>query len=571
MSIGRFLAVSGALGAVTAVVVTWPLVLSLDRAFLDDGTFDAFQFAWNVWWVRESVLVRGASPFFTDLLYYPQGVPLLFHTGSFSLGLLAIPLHALPGGAVTAHNVLVLAAPALTVVMTALLAREVVSDAWAALAAGFVAAVNPITLWFVPVVYLSCGWAIALLLWLWWRLQRTRRASYVVWALVALAFLVFASQEYAMMALAMLGLDTVARTVAPGWLDVRRPWLVGTLAFWAIGGAGLATLASFASANPAVPPPPVHVAVASGWLFGYVTPPWLVTPLVRFWTIYFIGTVPLLLVGVPLVLGGSRGRALLWIGILGSLLLMALGPWMKLRPQFVFFPPPNAPFSPAGIRGPYWLAAQWIPLLRFLRTPYRWLVPAQIAIGVVSALALSAIRARLPQARTRTAATIAVLALLAAGAILDGRGLRAPLVPAEVPAALDVLRSDPTPGAVVHLPAGYDESGLAPFASRYMFLQTSIRRPLLDGTVSRLPKGYFPWRTMQIQSFVDYPYVRYVVLHRDLLEHAQQSSRDHTARLMDVLAREGEVVQDDGTTAVWRLNTFRGDSVRTARASESAP
>ncbi len=78
--------------------------------------------AWNIWWVRESLLRLHQNPFFTSYLFYPDGVPLLFHTFSFSLGLASVPLQlALPGGALTAHNVLVVAAPALAVLALALL------------------------------------------------------------------------------------------------------------------------------------------------------------------------------------------------------------------------------------------------------------------------------------------------------------------------------------------------------------------------------------------------------------------------------------------------------------------
>src|SRR5262249_33101873 len=152
---------------------------------LDDGSFDAYQFLWNLWWVRESVGRLHTNPFFTRDLFYPDGAPLLFHTFSFSLGLASWPLQAM-GGLVAAHNVLVLAAPALAVVCTALLAHEVTGDPWAALGAGLVAAVNPALVWFLPVLYLSCTYLITALLWAWWRLHRRRGAGDVVLAVALL-------------------------------------------------------------------------------------------------------------------------------------------------------------------------------------------------------------------------------------------------------------------------------------------------------------------------------------------------------------------------------------------------
>ena len=128
-------------GLVTAAVLTFPLPLHLGSAVLEDGTFDAYQFVWNIWWVRESLLGLHQNPFFTSYLFYPDGVPLLFHTFSFSLGLASVPLQlALPGGVLTAYNVLVVAAPALTVFALALLAHELTGDPWAALVGGLAGA-----------------------------------------------------------------------------------------------------------------------------------------------------------------------------------------------------------------------------------------------------------------------------------------------------------------------------------------------------------------------------------------------------------------------------------------------
>ena len=166
----RFVPLAAGLGALTALALTWPLPVMLRSAVLEDGSYDAYQFIWNVWWMCESLVRLHTNPFFTHLLFYPTGIGLLFHTLSASIGLLSIPLQlVLPGGVLTAHNVLVIAAPALTVVAVALLAREVTGDAWAALVGALAAAIDPIAVWFLPVLYLDCLWLPALLVWTWWR------------------------------------------------------------------------------------------------------------------------------------------------------------------------------------------------------------------------------------------------------------------------------------------------------------------------------------------------------------------------------------------------------------------
>ena len=60
-----------------AVVLTWPIAITLDRATGLRG--DYFNNLWNVWWLKHSI-TEGHSPWFTDHLYYPDGLSLKRHT-----------------------------------------------------------------------------------------------------------------------------------------------------------------------------------------------------------------------------------------------------------------------------------------------------------------------------------------------------------------------------------------------------------------------------------------------------------------------------------------------------------
>ena len=55
MSRGRLVCVAGMVGVVLGCGLTWPLPLHLGSLVLEDGSFDAYQFLWNLWWVRESL------------------------------------------------------------------------------------------------------------------------------------------------------------------------------------------------------------------------------------------------------------------------------------------------------------------------------------------------------------------------------------------------------------------------------------------------------------------------------------------------------------------------------------
>ena len=554
MSERRFAVLALGAGLVTAAVLTFPLPLHLGSAVLEDGTFDAYQFVWNIWWVRESLLGLHRNPFFTSYLFYPDGVPLLFHTFSFSLGLASVPLQlALPGGALTAHNVLVVAAPALAVLALALLAHELTGDPSAALVGGLAGAVTGTTVWYLPVLYLDCAYLIAFVLWAWWRLHRLARPRDLVLALGLLLALVFASQEYALMALAILGLDSFASLVAPRAFGLPPRWRAGLVAFWGFTALALGALALVAMHAPATAPPADMVLFGSAFAAALLVPPWVVpTP---FWL--YLGTGALALAPIALVWGRPTVR--FWLAAAVLLSLMALGPYMRWQQPFQGPPPRLSPGH--GFPGPYLVALKVLPLFRFFRAPYRWTVGAQVALGVLAALGVAGVRARIGAASVRAIATAAALALVIGGAVLDLRGLRAPLTEAAVPAAYGTLSADPQPAAVLELPSGLRASGFAAFSSLYMYYQTAHRKYLLEGTVSRLPPDRRLVVERAIDDFAALPYVKWVVLHRDLVPESSLGAQRQVEEVDRLLVSEGELVARDGAIDVYRLRTFRPETV----------
>ena len=88
------------------IVMTWPAARYLTSAIPGDG-FDGWQNYWNLWWVKQALLVLGANPFFTDYLYAPTGVSLLFHTLNIFNGLWTLPLQLNFGLAIAYNSVVV--------------------------------------------------------------------------------------------------------------------------------------------------------------------------------------------------------------------------------------------------------------------------------------------------------------------------------------------------------------------------------------------------------------------------------------------------------------------------------
>ncbi len=88
------------------LLMTWPLATQLTTAIPGDG-FDGWQNYWNQWWIKVALLERLQQPFQTDLLYYPTGVDLYFHTLNPFNGFTTLPVQ-LSLGLIAAYNAVVL-------------------------------------------------------------------------------------------------------------------------------------------------------------------------------------------------------------------------------------------------------------------------------------------------------------------------------------------------------------------------------------------------------------------------------------------------------------------------------
>ncbi len=99
---------AGVLGAYTLLtaVMTWPLVLNLTTAIPGDS-FDGWQNYWNQWWIKTALVDGLRTPLFTDMLFYPTGVGLYFHTLNPFNGLTTLPIQ-LSAGLIPAYNAVVL-------------------------------------------------------------------------------------------------------------------------------------------------------------------------------------------------------------------------------------------------------------------------------------------------------------------------------------------------------------------------------------------------------------------------------------------------------------------------------
>lgn len=123
--------------------MTWPLVAQLGT-HVPAGRGDTWIHVWTFHWVKR-VLASGHTPYFTHLLFYPDGVTLLYHNFAWVNIALWLPLQALFGEGV-AYSLLFMFILAFNGFTTFLLAREVTGARVPAFFAGIVVAFWPYTL-----------------------------------------------------------------------------------------------------------------------------------------------------------------------------------------------------------------------------------------------------------------------------------------------------------------------------------------------------------------------------------------------------------------------------------------
>src|SRR3990172_2719676 len=133
--------------ATATIVQTWPLAKHPDNSITTWSffPFDGWQFLWNLWWVKYSVLSL-EYPFHTEHLLYPQGSDLYLHPLTFVNGVMSIPLQLATGNLILTWNLLVLLCFVLAGVGPYALAYRITRNHLAALVAGFIFAFTPFTM-----------------------------------------------------------------------------------------------------------------------------------------------------------------------------------------------------------------------------------------------------------------------------------------------------------------------------------------------------------------------------------------------------------------------------------------
>lgn len=442
---------------------------------------DGWQNVWNLWWVHRA-LTTPTNPFFTDLLFYPQGVDLTLQTLNISNGILFLPVTAL-FGPIAAYNAAVLAALVLSGVGGYALALRVSGDRLAAFIGGAIFAFSPFHLtkiWDGQLEMITLQWVAFYAYFLLRAVEDLRRRDALI-AGVFLALTGYTSWYYLFffgvysLIFAALWLAAAAReqrasmfrqlvTAAGSGVALLLPLLIA-----APRAAGAMLVISEPWFNPTNPLD--RILIRSANLYDLFLPNGLhplwgsaVEALVRTWHPYIgawniaLGYTALALALVALAL--ARSNAWRWWVIGVASIVLSLGPVVQIGAVRTAIPLP-------------YQVLLALPGMELARRPSHFVVIATLMLAPLAALGLRVLAERLSVRSGRAPASIAAILITVEFAPPYWTTYSFSVHPYYARIAAE-------PGAVFELPPPFESS--APLKAQIVHGQ-----PLVGGFVSRIP------------------------------------------------------------------------------------
>ncbi len=438
---------------------------------------DGWQNVWNLWWVRHAFL-SGQNPLTTDLLFAPWGVSLALQTLNitnalltFPILLLATPLHAYALAAVLGF--------ALSGWTTYLLAYRASRSYVGALVAGLIVVLAPQHLGrFLDgqLEHVSIQWLpLALLAALHARDHPTWRNG--IWLALASALVAYTSWYQAL----FLGFVLLIWLVWQVLLSVQRrqravPWLVaagvGVLLLLPVLPALLSDASAQADDAARIrTQAAAHSVDLTDLLLPSAYHPWWGASVFAVqqprhansigWVVTY-GYATLLLFGIGVWQGGQAAR--LWAVLAGALILLALGPMLRVAGYDTGVPLPYA-------------ALLHLPGASLARRPNIAMEVALIPVAVVAAIGVQAILARF-HGRAGIVLLTGVMGVL----LLETMPPAMQAFPDDTPPAYATLRN--APGTLLVFPL---DPGSLELKSAALRAQMTHERPIIGGYIARPP------------------------------------------------------------------------------------
>ena len=495
------------LAVLLSVALTWPLAAGLgSTGRIDSG--DGRHGVWNVAWVAHA-LTTAPTTLFDANIFFPNKHALAFSEANLVAGVLAIPAWVVTGGnPYAAYNSVVLMAFTFAALSAYLLARTVGSTRFGAAIAALIYGYSPYMFSHLPHIQLLMTFGPALSLAMLHRFVDQPTVRRAVALGVSLTVTGLACAYYGIFIGLIVTIGVLWFAVADGrW----RSWQ-----YWAL--AALAAAITVACIAPVFIPylgiqddgfvrrleeaRPYSTTGRAFLASAVIVHRWML-PLIGEWRdVLFPGFLSIALSLIALVLA-LRQRAR-W-RMVGFYLVVAVASyWIAMGPD-------------AGL---YTLLYNTLPVFSFLRAPIRIGVLITLVTGVLAALALTWLSARVRAFRP------AGLALITIAVIESWVGPLQLAAAPEVPAVYERLARMPRAG-VAEFP--YYRGSTERFLNTdYMLMSTFHWQPILNGYSDHFPPDYYTSRPVldqfPSQAAVDLMRekgVRWVVVHYDRYSRAR--------------------------------------------------
>lgn len=471
--------------AVATFFFTYPIAIRLGDPWIATRDADTFVKIWDNWWLQ-NLAFNEPSLFSTNILFYPQGLSLSYHSISWTVAFLSWAF-SIVTDTITAYNITILVAVFSTAYAAYLLVRPFVHYGAAAWLAGAIYSFAPyhishsgghpdlVHLAPIPLAVLLIFTAIK---------RPSKIAALGAALMVGLAG--FTSLYIMVFALLTVGPVLFYLLVDNGRWAERRVWnnvllfvLVSAILltirlvpiFRDTGALDNAINLEYAAydnqtdalsfvlpshLNPLFAPYTQEIATE----FGYMSGKWPA----------YLGFIPLVLSVVALFWKQKRKEVLLWFSIGLIFLVLSLGPALRfngnLYPDFIL---------PARL-------LSWFPPIRAVGRPDLFVTGLLLPLSLLAAYGLDRILIKQTGNRVR----LIVLMMVIPGILLAEFWSGAfPGVSSEVNPFYRKLAQEPDDFAIIQLPMGRMPS------KDYLYYQTVHQKPIVEGLIARTPhKAY---------------------------------------------------------------------------------
>jgi hypothetical protein len=478
------------------LLMTWPLAARLSTELVGAGT-DVWVHQWTYWWVRQALL-SGQNPFYTTLLYYPEGVSLTSHNIAWFNIALWLPLQALLGS-VTSYNLIFILVLALNGFAFFVFAKVETGIVTAAFLGGLIFAFWPYTLSHNDHPNMTVTFWVPLTMYFMLRTFREARIRDAVLAGLCLALIGITRWQLLIMSAPILVVYALYLYYREPRIPVRRT-LTMTLLSLGLGALLMAPLGAPLVLDQLGRSGPEAVAIEEPDyimtdLLSYLMPPDLYRAIWNeipeplpypLWEPYhrisagvfyvpFIGLVPFALA----LYGLWRQWPQTWFWLLVALgiVMFALGPELTFNGE-------RYPEIPLPYRA---LSGSLLDVL--IRRPHRLNIFLCLPVAMMAAWGMADISAyvqgRWEDSRGLLYAALATL-VLATLILWENPVPPVPTTNTAVPLWYRNLAEEKGAFALLELP--FHNRG---FDKLYMYYQTIHSKPILVGHVSRLPQEAF--------------------------------------------------------------------------------